>query len=46
MLFFTREFADVMVYGAENAPNIFAVLNVSLMTKTLTIEWKDFLKSF
>ena len=32
-----HEFADVRVYGGENAPNIFAVLYVSLMTKTLTI---------
>jgi hypothetical protein len=31
------EFADVRVYGGENAPNIFAVLYVSLTTKTLTI---------
>jgi len=25
-----HEFADVRVYGGENAPNIFAVLDVSL----------------
>ena len=37
-----HEFADVRVYGGENAPNIFAVLDVS----SLTIEWKDFLKFF
>ena len=32
-----HEFADVRVYGGENAPNIFAVLYVSSMTKTLTL---------
>jgi hypothetical protein len=42
-----HEFADVRVYGGENAPpNIFAVLDVSSMTTTLTIEWIDFLKFF
>ena len=41
-----HEFADVRVYGGENAPSIFAVLYVSSMTKTLTIEWIDFQKFF
>ena len=41
-----HEFADQRVCGGENAPNIFAVLDVSSMTTTLTIEWIDFLKFF
>jgi hypothetical protein len=41
-----HEFADVRVCGGENAPNIFAVLDVSSMTTTFTIEWIDFLKFF
>jgi hypothetical protein len=28
---YVHEFADVRVYGAENAPNIFAILDVSSM---------------
>jgi hypothetical protein len=32
-----HEFADVRVYGGENAPNIFAVLYASLTPKTLTL---------
>ena len=43
-----QEFADERVYGDENAPNIIIMLPfyVSSMTKTLTIEWKDFMKFF
>ena len=41
-----HEFAGVRVHGGENAPNIFAVLDVSSTTKTLTIKWKDFVKFF
>jgi len=41
-----HEFTDVRVYGGENAPIIFAVLDVSSMTTTSTIEWIDFLKFF
>ena len=33
-----HEFADVRVYGGDNAPNIFAVLYASSMTMTLTTE--------
>ena len=41
-----HEFADVREYEGENAPNIFAVLDVPSTTKTLTVKWKDFLKFF
>ena len=33
---FVHEFADERVYDGENVPNIFSVLDVSSMTKTLT----------